>query len=160
MTDQSEAQSVESQIANLQGYLTALVNVMYRGVDVRLSPFGLAVGEYAVFAACLTNEPITISGLAEHVPLDSGRISRIVSKLEDRGLVWKARPRADRRVVRVEMTDEGRALAIECMRRVGEHYANVMSRVSEEELIDLIGFIEKMTENAESAKAEGEDGSE
>lgn len=144
--------SLEALIGMLQGDLTRLVNIMYQGIEDRLSPFGLAVGEYAVFAACFTNGPITISGLAEHVPLDAGRISRIVSKLEDRGLVWKERPGADRRVVKVETTDEGGALAIECMKRVGEHYANVVSRISEEELIDLIGFVAKMTENAEIAK--------
>ena len=38
------------------------------------------------------------------------------------------------------------------MRRVLEHYANVVSRISEEELIDLMTFIAKMIENAERAK--------
>ncbi len=147
--------SLEELIGTLQSDLMRLVSIMYQGIEGRVSPFELAVGEFSVLATCFSNESITISGLAEHVPLDVGRISRLVSKLEDRGLVWKARPEADRRVVRVETTDEGRALAIECMRRVGEHYANVVSRISEEELIDLITFIEKMTENAESAKGEG-----
>ena len=155
----AQSPSIEALIGMLQGDLTRLVNIMYQGIEDRVSPFELAVGEFSVLAACYSNESITISGLAEHVPLDVGRISRLVSKLEDRGLVWKARPEADRRVVRVETTDEGRALAIECMRRVGEHYANVVSRISEEELIDLITFIEKMTENAESARGESEVGS-
>ena len=148
----TESPSIEALIGMLQGDLMKLVTIMYQGIEERVSPFGFAVGEFSVLAACFSNESITISGLAEHVPLDVGRISRLVSRLEDRGLVWKARPERDRRVVRVEMTDEGRALALECMRRVGEHYANVVSGVSEEELIDLIGFIETMMENAESAK--------
>ena len=151
----TQSPSIEALIGMLQGDLTRLVNIMYQGVEDRLSPFELAVGEYAVFAACFANGPITISGLAEHVPLDVGRVSRLVSKLEDRGLVWKARPEANRRVVRVETTDEGRALALECMRRVGEHYVNVVSGISEDELDDLITFIAKMTENAESAKGYG-----
>ena len=144
--------SLEELIGTLQSDLMRLVSIMYQGIEERVSPVGFAVGEFSVLAACYSNESTTISGLAEHVPLDVGRISRIVSKLEDRGLVWKARPEADRRVVRVETTDEGRALAIECMRRVGEHYANVVSGISEEELIDLIGFIADLTENAESAR--------
>ena len=148
----AESPSIEALIGMLQGDLMKLVTIMYQGIEERVSPFGFAVGEFSVLAACFSNEPITVSGLAEHVPLDVGRISRLVSRLEDRGLVWKARPERDRRVVRVEMTDEGRALAVECMRRVGEHYANVVSGVSEEELIDLIGFIAKMKENAEIAK--------
>lgn len=148
----TESPSIEALIGMLQGDLMKLVNIMYRGIEERMAPFGLAVGEFSVLAACFSNESTTVSGLAEHVPLDVGRISRLVSRLEDRGLIWKARPERDRRVVRVEMTDEGRALAIECMRRVGEHYANVVSGVSEEELDDLMTFIAKITENAESAK--------
>ena len=149
---EAESPSIEALIGMLQGDLMKLVTIMYQGIEVRVSPFGFAVGEFSVLAACFSNESITISGLAEHVPFDVGRISRLVSRLEDRGLVWKARPERDRRVVRVEMTDEGRALAVECMRRVGEHYANVVSGVSEEELIDLMAFIETMRENAEGAK--------
>lgn len=150
--------SLEELIGTLQGDLTRLVNIMYQGIEDRLSPVGLAVGEFSVLAACFSNESITISGLAEHVPLDLGRISRLVSNLEDRKLVRKVRLERDRRVVRVEMTDEGRALALEFMGQIAEHYANVVSRISEEELSDLITFIEKMTENAEIAKGEGEDG--
>ena len=148
----TENPSIEALIGMLQGDLTRLVNIMYQGIEDRLSPVGLAVGEFFVLAACYSNESITISGLGEHVPLDVGRISRLVSKLEDRELIVKVRPERDRRVVRVEMTDEGRALALECMGQVGEHYANVVSRISEEDLIDLMTFIAKMTENAESAR--------
>ena len=148
----TESPSIEALIGMLQGDLTRLVNIMYQGIEDRVSPVGLAVGEFSVLATCFSNKSITISGLAEHVPLDVGRISRIVSRLEDRELIVKVRPERDRRVVRVEMTDGGRALALECIGQVGEHYANVVSRISEEELIDLMTFIAKMTENAESAK--------
>ena len=136
----------------LQGDLMKLLAIIYQGIEERMSPLGLAVGEFSVLAACFSNESITISGLAEHVPLDVGRISRVVSKLEDRELIVKVRPKRDRRVVRVEMTDAGRALALMCMAQAGEHYANVVSGITEEELDDLMTFIAKMKENAEIAK--------
>ena len=116
-----------------------------------MSPHEFAVAEYSVFATCFANEPITISGLAEHVPVDVGRISRMVSKLEDRGLIRKVRLAGNRRVVRVEMTDKGRTLAVELLGSVGEHYANIVSKVSGQELTDLTGFIERMTKNASKA---------
>ena len=144
----AQGQSIESHVARLQGGVTMLVNVMFRGIEERVSSFGIAVGEYWVFAACFANEPITVSDLAEHVPIGVGRVSRIVSKLEDMQLVRKVRLKEDRRVVRVRMTDQGRDLALELMGRVGEHYANVMGRVSEQELAGLMEFVERMTENA------------
>ena len=157
MDERTQDQSLESQIAKLQGGVTNLVNVMFRGIEERLSPHGLAVVEYSVLAACFVTESITVSGLTQHVPIDTGRISRMVSKLEDRGLVRKVRLKSDQRVVRVEMTAEGQALMPALMRSVGEHYANIISSVSEEELTDLMAFIEKMTENAALAMERSED---
>ena len=154
MNELTREQSLEALIARLQGDITNLINAMFRGIEERLTPFGLAVGEYAVLAACLANEPITISGLTRHVPVDVKRMSRIVSKLEDRALVRRVRIRRDRRVVMVRTTDEGRAMASQLTGLVGEHYARVVRRMTEEELDDLVAFIEKMTENAEFARAQ------
>ena len=152
MADQPEEQAIASYIGKLQGDVTALVNVMFRGIEERVTPFELTVSEYSVFVICSINEPLTISDLGQHVPVGVTRISRIVSKLEDRELVQKVRSPQDRRVVILEMTDEGRALARALTESVGEHYANVTKRVSEHEMTDLLGFIDRMTANAESAK--------
>ena len=154
----TQSQSIESHIGTLQNNVTRLVNVMYQGIHDRVSPFGLAVGEYSILAACSSTESITISGIAQRVPLDAARISRITSRLEDMEMIRKVRPGRDRRVVRVEVTDEGRALVLDIMPSVTEHYANVASRVSDQELTDLIAFIERMTANAEVAKWKSGDG--
>ena len=148
---QTQDESIEALIGKLQGDMTALINTMFTGIQERVSSRGFAVAEYWVFATCLANESITISGLAEHVPVDVGRISRMVSKLEDRGLVRKVRLAGNRRVVRVEMTDKGRDLVLDLQGSVGEHYANIVSKVSEQELTDLTCFIERMTKNASGA---------
>lgn len=150
MAVQPQSPSNGFHMAKLQSDVTTLVNVMYRGIEERVSPFELTVEEYSVFATCFINEPITISGLAKRVPVGAGRVSRIVSKLEDRGLIRKVRPDRNRRVVIAEVTDKGRPLALELTGSVGEHYANIVRRVSEQELTDLLGFIERMTANAES----------
>ena len=153
---QTQEESIEALIGRLQGDMTALINTMFTGIQERVSSRGFAVVEYSVFATCFANESITISGLAEHVPVDVGRISRMVSKLEDRGLVRKVRLAGNRRVVRVEMTDQGRDLVLDLQGSVGEHYANIVSKVSQQELADLSGFIERMTKNASETIPAGE----
>ena len=147
----AQDQSPESLIARLQGSVTILMNVMFRGIEDGLSPFKISVLEYSVLAACSTNEPVTISGLLEYVPIDFGQMSRNVTRLSDRGLVQKERLRSNRRTVTVHMTAEGRALVSELTRLVDEHYANVVRAVSEEELTHLLDFIQRMMANADSA---------
>ncbi len=151
MNDQTEGRLLEAQVTRLQGDLTTLMNLIYRKLEEMLAPFELSVAEYSVVLTCFANRPITVNGINERVPLDLGRVSRMVSNFEVRGLVRKARPRGDRRVVHVEMTEKGNALALDLMRIAEENYADIMSRVSEEELTDLMAFIEKMTANAKSA---------
>ena len=154
MNEPTKEQALGMQIAALQGSVTNLVNLLFRGIEERMRPYDLNVAEYAVLFNCFIHEPVTISGIGEYVPIDPGRISRMVSKFEDMGLVRKIRLRKDRRVVRVRMTDKGRELAPEVRRLASEHYANVMSSVSDEEVARLIDFVEKMTANAEAARAQ------
>ena len=152
MNDPVQGELLQAQIGKLQESITTLIHIMYRGIEEQLTPSQLAVGEYAVLAVCLGGEPITISGIQEHVPLDSGRISRIVSTLEDRNLVQKIRPKTDRRVVRIRMTEEGRIFASELLDKVRSFYVDITSRVGDDELANLIMFIEKMAANAEVAR--------
>lgn len=153
MSELIKEDALESQITRLRGCVINLVNRLFRGLEDGLRPYDFNVTEYWVFASCFTHEPITISGLGEFAPLASGRASRMVSRFEDRGLVRKVRLREDRRVVWVEMTDEGKALAAELLSVARAHYVNVMGGVTEEELTRLIDFVEKMASNAESVKA-------
>lgn len=156
MSDQTQ-DPIDLHIAKLQSDITSLVNVLFRGIEERVSPFGLAVVEYSILDACSTAGPITISGLSQLIPIGSGRISRLVTKLSDRNLIRKVRLRNDRRVVRVELAKEGKLLMPELTKRVGEHYANVTRGISEEELACLLAFVEKMVANAPSAKERPED---
>ena len=149
--DQAQGQAIGAYVATLQSTVVTLLNVMFRGIQERVSPFELSVGEYSVFVICFTNGPITMSDLGQHIPISAARISRAVSKMEDRELVRKVRPGRDRRVVIVEMTGKGRALARELMASVEEHCAGIVGRVSEQEMAGLLGFIERMTANAKSA---------
>ena len=143
---------LQAQIGKLQENVIGVVHTMYRGMEEELARERLAVGEHSVLAACFMNEPITVSDIRKHVALDTGRISRIVSRLEDRNLVRKSRLKSDRRVVRIEMTDEGRDIAAQLIGRIDSFYVKTMSRITDDELTRLIAFIEKMLANAEVAR--------
>ena len=143
---------LQAQIGKLQENIINVIHVMYRGIEEELTHDQLAVGEYAVLTACLMNEPITVSDIQKHIALDTGRISRITSDLEDRNLVRKTRLRADRRVVWIAMTDEGRDVASRLVERIESFYTKITSRIADDELTQLIVFIEQMVANAERVR--------
>lgn len=154
MNDEIQGEVLQAQIGHLQENIISVVHMMYRGIEAELAQDRLAVGVYSVLAACFMNEPITVSEVQRHVPLDTGRISRIVTNLEERNFVRKTRLQADRRMVSIEMTDEGRDIAARVMGKIDSFYVSTMGRITDDELTHLIAFIEKMLANADRVRHE------
>ena len=53
----------------------------------------------------------TVAELARECQLDTGAMTRLLDRLEAKGLCRRVRSVSDRRVVNIELTDEGRAAA-------------------------------------------------
>jgi DNA-binding MarR family transcriptional regulator len=71
---------------------------------------GLTVAQAWTVRAIAENELINISAIAQQMHLHVATVVGIVDRLEARGLARRCRSKKDRRVVNVELTEEGRAL--------------------------------------------------
>ncbi|MFB7250333.1 MarR family winged helix-turn-helix transcriptional regulator [Microbacterium sp. NPDC056234] len=78
-----------------------------------LAPWKLTYPQYLVLAVLWSEGEQTIGSLGDAMQLDSGTLSPLVRRLEQAGLVTKARSAADERVVTIQLTEEGRALRTE-----------------------------------------------
>ncbi|MEO7241891.1 MAG: MarR family transcriptional regulator [Variovorax sp.] len=91
----------------------------------------------------------TVAELARECELDTGAMTRLLDRLEAKGLCRRVRSLEDRRVVHIELTDDGRAAA--------QHVPHVLSRVqnehlagfSEKEFKQLLGFLRRILGNAQ-----------
>jgi DNA-binding MarR family transcriptional regulator len=94
----------------------------------------------------------TVAELARDCHLDAGAMTRLLDRLEAKGLCRRVRSLADRRVVHIELTEAGRAAA--------EGIPAVLSRVqnahlagfSVEEFETLKGFLRRILGNAQNQK--------
>ena len=78
----------------------------------------------------------------------------MVTKLVDRGLMSRRRPRSDRRMALLTLTEEGMALTSELDRRVRAFDARLAEGVSEEEMATFVAVSSKaMTNYAALAQA-------
>ena len=68
----------------------------------------------------LLDEPQPMGELAKHMHCDNSNITGIVDRLTERGLVERRAAEGDRRVKLVALTDEGRAIHDELVRRRSE----------------------------------------
>lgn len=135
--------------------MAALVNVVAKGMADLVAPHMLIPLEFALLRLFLAQEEWTTTELAQALPVTASRISRIVTKLVNRGLVRRRRLHDDRRVVMLSLTEEGRTLTLELHRRVQAHDARLSEGVSEEELAALASATSKIVANfSSSARSE------
>ena len=75
-----------------------------------LKPLGLTYTQYIVFLVLWERDGISVTEIGERLMLDNGTLSPMLKKLEQAGYVERKRCREDDRVVRITLTDAGRAL--------------------------------------------------
>ena len=87
---------------------------------------------------------VTVSRVAEDLCVSLSAITALVDRLCRAGLMVRQRSEEDRRVVWLELTEEGRAVVYDCMqarRRVIQRY---LGQMAEEDLLHMIKIYEKV----------------
>jgi DNA-binding MarR family transcriptional regulator len=76
----------------------------------RLDALGITYPQYLVFLVLWEEDGLTVKALGEKLFLDSGTLTPLLKRLEALGYVRRRRDEEDERLVRIDLTLEGRAL--------------------------------------------------
>jgi len=90
--------------------LYAAANLIQRLYRPLLAPLGLTYSRYLVMLALWERAPLSVGELCACLHLDVGTLSPLLKRMEQAGLVTRARDRHDDRKVIVAPTPHGRAL--------------------------------------------------
>jgi DNA-binding MarR family transcriptional regulator len=94
------------------GYLMRrILNTMSLEVERELEPSGLTNAQWVPLLKLHMGSATTVAELARECVLDAGGMTRLLDRLETKGLLRRVRSSEDRRVVNLELTDEGRTAA-------------------------------------------------
>ena len=88
----------------------AATNLITRTYRPLLEPLGLTYPQYLVMLVLWESAPLTVKALGARLLLDSGTLSPLLKRLEERRLVTKRTDPEDARRVVVSLTAGGRAL--------------------------------------------------
>jgi len=137
------------------GALVALTRkALVEEFDRELAPLGLNAAQALVIVVLADDGAGTAAGICKHLSHDPGAMTRLIDKLEERGLVRRVRAREDRRSAPLEVTARGKALRAE----VTQVQVNVLNRMlrgfSRAEARQLEGFLQRMLHNAAQLTAE------
>ena len=109
-------------------------------------PYDLSTPQYAIlFHASV--EGVPLSTICQHMLADNSNLTRMVDRLEARGLVRRAPDAHDRRVTLVQLTDEGKALIDELYPRHRSYVEARMGVLSPDQLSALSAAMQTLYES-------------
>ena len=117
--------------------------------DKRLAGLELSAAQYIIIANLAGPDgPKSAADLCKVITYDAGAMTRMLDRLESKGLIRRSRSAHDRRLMNLELTEEGRA-AYPRMREISMMVANRLLRgFTKSEARQLEGFLLRMLENA------------
>jgi DNA-binding MarR family transcriptional regulator len=128
--------------------------VMLSRLDGELQPFGITGTQFAILKSVTEGTAETAADLCRLLHYDNGSMTRLVDRLEQKGLIRRERSKDDRRVVSLRVTVAGRA----AMPRLRDSAARVVQRMltgfSPGEVNDLRSFLGRMIENGQPGEGE------
>jgi DNA-binding MarR family transcriptional regulator len=91
------------------GLLSRVKLKMMESLEAELAPFGITAAQYVIIVN-LANGVDSASGLCKSVSYDPGAMTRMLDRLQKKGLVRRVPCSEDRRVMRLALTEEGKAI--------------------------------------------------
>ena len=85
---------------------------------------GVSVSDWVALRRLYPDAQVSPTALVESLGMTKGAISKVIDRLEARGLAQRARRGADRRHQQVTLTEDGRALVITLARLADENDAH------------------------------------
>ena len=116
--------------------------------DEQLAAMEATSAQFIILATLSMGGSKSASDLCKHMTYDAGAMTRMIDRLEEKGLIKRSRDPGDRRLVNLELTEKGSA-ALPRMRDVSMGVLNrFLQGFTKPEVRQLESFLTRMLENA------------
>jgi DNA-binding MarR family transcriptional regulator len=139
------------------GYLMRrILTAMAQEVDRRLEPMGLTNAQWVPLIKLYMGHGATVAELARVTQMDAGAMTRLLDRLEAKGLIRRQRNAQDRRVVNLELTDAGREAAHDIPQVLCEVQNACLAGFSHDEWQTLKSLLARVVDNASAFQSPGD----
>jgi DNA-binding MarR family transcriptional regulator len=115
-----------------------------RIIDTHMEPHGITAAQFKVLIIMAQFGVDSPGELCRHLSLDSGSMTRMLDRLEQKGFLARQRSEADRRQIQLVLTDEGQKLA-DLLPGIGSEAMNELAgAITPEELKTLESILKKI----------------
>jgi MarR family transcriptional regulator, multiple antibiotic resistance protein MarR len=126
-------------------------SALLTGLDSELEPFGLTGAQFAVLKNVADGTADTAADLCRTMHYDTGSMTRMLDRLEEKSVLRRERCTQDRRVVYLRLTDTGNELLPQLRTAAIHVLARHLAGVSPAEVDNLKQFLVRMIENGQPA---------
>lgn len=123
--------------------------------DKRLDAHGLTSAQWGPLMRLQATGGATVAELARWLNQDPGAMTRLLDRLEKKGLCKRVRSTEDRRVVQVELTPDGEAAIAEVPAVLSEVLNAHLAGFSKTEWQALRNYLERMVEAGDAMREAG-----
>jgi DNA-binding MarR family transcriptional regulator len=151
----SDARAAGRLAAN-PGFLAARFASVAATVSNRaLAPFGLRTRSYALVEIAVASGGLSQQEVARALWLDKAHVVRLVDEVAAMGLVVRTRDPRDGRVWLIRATPQGAAVAEDAGRALDEAFAELLRRLSEDEVAAAVTTLRRLAFELEGPDGEG-----
>ncbi|GGB58827.1 MarR family transcriptional regulator [Lentibacillus populi] len=111
--------------------------------------YGVSTTEFTILEALYHKGNLTVQQICDAVLINSGSITYVIDKLQKKGLLKRSPSKSDRRVVHVQITDQGKQLMNRIFPKHQAVIEEVFKDVSPEEKQTVIDVLKKVGLKAE-----------
>ncbi len=124
-------------------------SALLTGLDAELEPFGLTGAQFAVLKNVADGIADTAADLCRTMHYDTGSMTRMLDRLEEKGVLRRERCTEDRRVVYLRLTQTGNDLLPELRSAAVRVISRHLSGFASGEVDLLKQFLERMIKNGQ-----------
>jgi DNA-binding MarR family transcriptional regulator len=124
-------------------------SALLTGLDAELEPFGLTGAQFAVLKNVADGIAETAADLCRTMHYDTGSMTRMLDRLEEKGVVRRERCTEDRRVVYLRITDMGNELLPQLRTAAVRVISRHLTDFTPSEVDRLKQYLERMIANGQ-----------
>jgi DNA-binding MarR family transcriptional regulator len=121
---------------------------LFNAIDQELAPLEVTSAQYIIMAQLFYSMAESPSQLCQSISYDPGAMTRMIDRLEAKGVIRRVRHPQDRRALTLELTNEGKAVFPKMRVSVINVLNRFMHGFSKTEARQLEGLLQRMLANA------------
>ncbi|MDB5887472.1 MAG: transcriptional regulator, MarR family [Rhodocyclales bacterium] len=131
------------------GYLLSRVRgYVMQALDDELADLDITAAQWVIIMKLSVESQSTAAGLCKQSGYDTGSMTRMLDRLEDKGLILRERSPDDRRVLKLALTESGLRLREQLPERAARVINAHLEGFSAEEFVLLKSLLRRMLDNA------------